>query len=87
MLVQRLGSRFVRRCVASSIIFSTERGYFDVIVLIKAWAERSGAYFVISQILPNEDKARFYYTYSRNEALQSYVDELFVKAKNWEIIF
>ncbi len=87
MLVQRLGSRSVRRCVASSIIFSTERGYFDVIALIKAWAERYGAYFVISQILPNEDKARFYYTYSRNEALQSYVDELLVKAKNWEIIF
>jgi len=87
MLVQRLGSRFIRRFVASSIVFSTERGYFDVITLIKAWAERSDACFVIAQIMPNEDKARFYYTFSRNESLQGYIDELLVKAKNGEISF
>ena len=87
MLVQRLGSRFIRRFVASSIVFSTERGYFDVIAGIKAWAERADAFFVIVQIMPNEDKARFYYTYSKKEALQSYVDELLVKAKNREICF
>lgn len=87
MLVQRLGSRSVRRFVASSIVFSTDRGYFDVIAGIKTWAEMSNVCFVIAQIMPNEDKARFYYTYSRNESLQSYVDELLVKAKDWEISF
>ena len=87
MLVQCLGSKSVHRFVASSIVFSTERGYFDVIAWIKTWAERSAVCFVIAQIMPNEDKARFYYTYSRNESLQSYVDELIVKAKNREISF
>jgi len=87
MLVQRLGCRSVSRFVASSIVFSTERGYFDVIAWIKMWAERVGACFVIAQIMPNEDKVRFYYTHCRNGSLQGYIDELFVKAKSGEISF
>ena len=66
----------VRRFVQTTLVFGTERGYFEVLAAVKSWSDSCSAFFVVSQIMPNEDGRRFYYTMRKNESLQQEVDVL-----------
>ena len=57
-----LKAESIRRYLKDTIVFATPKNYFEVIVAVKTWAEQNGVYFVITQALPNEDGARYYYT-------------------------
>ena len=62
LLNSNLKAESIRRYLKNTIVFSTSKNYFEVIIAVKAWAEQNGVYFVITQALPNEDGVRYYYT-------------------------
>ena len=81
ILVHSLQSPNVKKFVASSLMFTTTRNYFEVVNAMNVWSNRAGTYFSIAQILPNEDGRRYYYTMSPNPDLQREVDDLYNRAR------
>lgn len=80
-LVHNLQSPLVRRYVASSLMFTTSHNYFEVVNAMNAWSNRTGTYFSIAQILPNEDGRRYYYTMVTNPELQREIDDLYHRTR------
>lgn len=74
VLVRNLNSTLIKRPTATTLVFGSSLGYFDVARIIGAWAAANQVYFVVSQILPHEDGLRFYYYLRENTTLQMAVD-------------
>lgn len=80
-LVRQLNVTMVNRFVASTLVFGTNRNYFEVLQVINQWAAVNRVWFVIGQILPNEDRVRFYYTMRKDNSLQAAVDDYMSRAR------
>ena len=80
-LVHQLDATMINRFVASTLVFGTTRNYFEVLQVINQWAEANRVWFVIGQILPNEDRVRFYYTMRKDASLQAEVDDYMSRAR------
>jgi len=72
----QLGAVSIKRFVATTLMFMTTKNYYDVLHEVSEWAERANCYYVIAQILPNEDGKKFYYMMKGNVPLQNTIDEI-----------